>query len=176
MALTTVLPEVPDAFNILEEMKVYLYKETDAFANPNSPTRPEINAGVDLTAQVAGISGFSVSTAMIDAPNLANKFTPQIGGAVTAEASTMTFNLSKTGADIRAHLNADESGVTGPEATRGWLLLADAGDVAGSLADLWPVLVTSESKPRDMGAVSQVTFTFAITGRPRANVALPATA
>jgi hypothetical protein len=174
MALATVLPEVPDAFSPLEQSKVYLYKSTTAFANPGAPTRLEINAGVDVTAQIADWAGFTVTTELIDVPNVGNKYVPRIGGRVTAEDSSITFHLSETGADIRAHLNADESGVGGPPATRGWYLLADAGDVAGRLADLYPFEVTGMGKIRALDSNLRITVSLAFRSRPYENIALPA--
>ncbi len=174
MPLATVLPQVPDAFTPLERSKVYLYKTLNPFANPAAPTRLEINAGVDITAQIADWAGFTVTTELIDVPNIANKFVPRIGGRITSEDSSITFHLSRTNADIRAHMKADETGVGGPAATVGWLLLADAGDVAGALADLYPFEVTSVSKVRAIDANLRVTVNIAFRSRPYENIALPA--
>jgi hypothetical protein len=174
MPLATVLPEVPDAFSPLEQTKVYLYKTITAFGNPAAPTRAEINGGVDITAQIADWAGFTVTTELIDVPNIANKYVSRIGGRITAEDSSITFHLSETGADIRAHLRADESGIGGPAATRGWLLLADAGDAAGLLADLYPFECTSMGKVRALDSNLRITAGLAFRTRPYENVALPA--
>jgi len=176
MPLATVLPEVPDAFSPLEQTRVYLYTTTTPFVNPAAPTRSEINAGVDITAQIAEWSGFTIATEFIDIPNIANKFVSRIGGRITAEDSSITFHLSESGADIRAHLNADESGVGGAAATKGWLLFADAGDATGLLADLYPFEVASMGKVRALDSNLRITVSVAFRGRFYENIALPATA
>lgn len=129
------------------------------------PTRVEINAGKDLTDEVADLSGWTISSGMIDTPDLGSRFTSQIGGRTSAESSSITFYASKDGDDVRVDL---------PRGLRGYIMFCDGGDTVGYKADIFPVEVTSVGKVRSTGeAAFQITTAFAITRKPAEDVTLP---
>lgn len=130
-------------------------------------TLAERDAGTDLTGEIADLAGWSVSTAMINTPDMATKFVGQIGGRINADASSITFYGDKAGLnDIRDVL---------PRGTTGYVVWADGGDVAGQPSDVFPIEVTSVSKIRSAGDQAfQITISFAITRQPGEDVAIPA--
>lgn len=147
-----------------EISKVYFATDIET---PGAYTRAEVTASVDLTGEIAELSGFSVTSNMIDTPDLGSRFTRQIGGRTSVEASSITFYADKKGVDVRSVL---------PRGTKGFLIFMDGGDVAASKSDVYPVEVTSLGKVRSTGDnASQLTANFAVTGVPAEDVAIPAT-
>lgn len=145
--------------------KLY-FLPTIAAAN-GVPTRAEINAGTDLTAEVAAASGWMVTSAFVDTPDLARRFTGRVPGKTSAADSSITFYADKKGVDVRATLARD---------LRGFVLWADGGDVAASLADSYPVAVASVGKQRNVEGTAALTLQidFAILSEPKESFALPA--
>lgn len=132
------------------------------------PTRAEIDAGTDLTDEIADLSGWAVSSGMINTPDLGHRFISQIGGRTSVEASTITFYASQDGNDVREVL---------PRGTTGFIVFADQGDAVGLPADVFPVQVTSLGKVRSTGDQAfQLTVSFAIRKPPAEDIALPAVA
>lgn len=156
--------KVTDRFFQPEISKVYFLP---AIASADAiPTRAEINAGTDLTAEIAGLSGFSVTSNTIDTPDLASRFTRQIPGRTTTEKSSITFWASKDGDDVRKVL------VRG---AKGYVMFCDGGDVPGQPADVFPVEVLSQGKQRGVGDTGfQITVDFSVPRIPAENVAIPA--
>lgn len=131
-----------------------------------TPTRAEINAGTDLTEEIADISGWSVTTGTIPTPGM-SRFTKQIAGRTTAEDSSITFYADLGGDDIRTILARGD---------RGYVIFCDGGDVTGNLADVFPVVVKNVGKVRTMAdQAHQLTVGFAISQVPAEDVVLPAT-
>ena len=137
-----------------------------ACANIAAPTRAEINAGTDLSDDIADIDGWMISSGTIDTPDLGSRFTSKIGGRLEVEDSSLTMYADVAGVDVRTLL---------PRLTKGAMLVADGGDVAGRKADNFPVEVLMNGKGRSTGddaATLQVGFT--ITASPAENVTIPA--
>lgn len=135
-------------------------------ADPQDVSRAEITAGTLLSPEIADISGFNTSSTLIDTPDLGSRFVRRIGGRTTTEDSSLTFYGSRDGIDARAIL---------PRGTEGYLYLADGGDVAGNLADLFHVEVTSVGKMRSVGEQAfQLTISFGILSVPVEDLVIPA--
>ncbi|MEO3875526.1 hypothetical protein ABGB18_42665 [Nonomuraea sp. B12E4] len=135
-------------------------------ANINAPTRSELNAGTDLSKDIADISGWMVSGAKIDTPDLNSRFVSNIPGLTSADESSITFYQGDDGDDVRDLMPRDEDG------NIVWL---DGGDVAGRLMDVFPTRVLSVGKTRSMGAeAARLVIQYAITSEPAENVAIPA--
>lgn len=136
-------------------------------ADPSAPTRDELDDGTDLSRQIADASGWSVSSTMIDTPDLESRYTSTIPGVINAEESTLVMYMDREGVDARALMPRDESGYIG---------IMDGGDIAANKFDLYPVTVTSVSKARSVGGgeADRLTFTYAITSEPTENIAVPA--
>lgn len=142
------------------------YAFCPAIANKNAPTRAELNAGTDLSYDTNEVEGWMVQSDLIDTPDLGTLFVSQIGGRITAEASSLTLYASLNGVDVRGLL---------PRGTTGFMVRHDSGDVPTRKMDVFPVRVTSLGK--DMGTgdgAATIKVSFAITSEPAENVTIPA--
>lgn len=132
-----------------------------------APTRSEITAGTDLSAEIADIAGWTITASTIDTPDLGTPYTTNIPGRLTTDASSLTFYADKAGLDIRTLLPRDAAG---------FIVIADGGDVTGYKCDVFPVRVLSNGKPRGTGEdAARVMVPFSITKKPAENVTIPAT-
>ena len=130
------------------------------------PTRAEITAGTNVTAEIADLSGWQVRADMIATPDLASRFVSQIAGRTKAEQSSITYYADKTGNDIRT---------VNPRGQTGYIVFMDGGDVANGKMDVYPVEVAAVGKARSTGDQAlQVTIDYAIVGPPAEDVAIPA--
>ena len=134
-------------------------------ANKSAPTRAEMNSGVDLSPQVADLSGFSVAGNTIDTPDLATTFDSKIAGTTSAEDSSVDLYASIDGVDVR---------VTLPRTTTGAFMWCDGGDVPGRKADVFPIVVTSNSQLRSTTDAAKRRVSVAITSEPAESVTIPA--
>jgi len=141
------------------------YNWLPACANYQSPTRAEINAGTDLTPEIAATGNWGIVSGSIDAPDLATTFTPQIGGKVTVDGPTIDMYADSTSADVRTLL---------PRGTNGFILKLPEGDVAGRKCDVFPVRVLAQAKPTNFTNPSVVQLQFAPTRNPAENIVVPA--
>lgn len=160
--MTTPLPE-SNRYIMPGLSKVY-YLPT--VADPTvGPTRAEITGGTDLSDEISAIGGFSVSANMVDTPDLKSRFTRQIPGMISADASSLTFYADRGGVDVSTVL---------PRDTEGFIYFMDGGDVPADLSDLFPVTVVSNSKTRDLTNAVVRVVTFSITDVPSEGLAIPA--
>jgi hypothetical protein len=134
-------------------------------ANKNAPTRGEINAGTDLRNEVAEISGWTVTSETVEAPDLGSRFTSSVAGRITAEDSSLTLYESVTGTDARSLLPRDATG---------FVLFMDGGDTPTRKMDVFPAQVTSVGHGRGIDDVATLIFNFAITSVPAESVTIPA--
>lgn len=131
-----------------------------------SVTREELDAGVDLSGEIADWSGWTVTSGEIATPDLGTVFTSKIGGSLDIEDSSMTFYADRAGADVRTLL---------PRDTDTNIVILDGGDVAGYKMDVFPVRVRSVGKDRSLGDdAGLVVVSFSITAEPAENVTVPA--
>lgn len=134
-------------------------------ANPASPTRSEINAGVDLSGEVSAASGWEVTGNTEDTPALGSVFIGKVPSTTTAGDSSLTFYADSTSTDVRTLLQRGASG---------YIVWMWEGDVAGQLMDVFPSRVTSAPKQSDVSSVAQIMVNFAVTREPAENVTIPA--
>src|SRR6266705_1774674 len=102
-------------------------------ATYTAPTRAELNAGIDLTAEVAEISGFTTTSDTTETPDLSTRFTAKIPGRITADDSSLSFYASSNSSDVRTVL---------PRDTAGFVVILWEGDVTGQRMDVFPAKVT----------------------------------
>ncbi|MET7776330.1 hypothetical protein ABZU94_10365 [Streptomyces mirabilis] len=140
------------------------YYWVPTIANYLSPTRPELNAGTDLTGEIAAVSGFATSSDQQDTPDLGTRFVSKIPGRITADDSSITMYLSSTSSDVRTLL---------PRDTAGYVVILPEGDIGGQKMDIFPVKVTGQPKARDVENPAQITIQFSITKIPAENVTIP---
>lgn len=135
-------------------------------ADYSAPTRAELDAGTDLSPEIAAIEGWMVTGSAIDTPDLATRYTGNIPGRTSSEESNITFYASQDGVDVRAEL---------PRDTSGFIVWMDGGDVDGNFMDVFPIRVMSNTQQRsieDEAARRQVAFS--IPREPAEGVAIPA--
>lgn len=145
-------------------VKVY-YLPTIAGAN-YAATRLEITAGTDLTPELDDWSGWSYSTTFIETKDANNRIRPKLAGPVSLDDSSMTFNGSRDGQDVRTVLERGDTG---------YILIADGGDVTGQPAEVFPVEVGSVVNVRSLdSAPFKVRVDFGVTNVPK-QITLPAT-
>ena len=136
-----------------------------AVADPEAVTRAEITAGTDLTPELDDWSGWSYSTTFIETKSANSRIRPKLAGAVSLDDSSMTFNGSQDGTDIRTVLTRGDTG---------YILICDGGDVATQPAELFPVEVGSVVPVRSLDSDAfKVRIDFGVTNIPT-TVTIPA--
>ena len=145
-------------------------------ADPDSPTDDEINAGVNISKDVAAVNGFSFSNSPIDTPDFDSTFTPQIGGEDKAAESSFEFYQRD-----RKNTNTDTTYEAMEKDDVGFVVILpdgfQTGDAltAGDLVDVWPVTVTSKSKSYSAdNTAAKYMVTFSIREAPYEDVAVVA--
>ncbi len=129
-----------------------------------SPTRSELNAGSDLTAEVSAVSGFATSSDQQDTPDLGSRFVKKIPGRITADDSSITLYASSNSSDARTLMPRDAAG---------YIVILPEGDVTGQKMDVFPVKVSGVPKSRDIENPASMTFQYTITNVPAENVTIP---
>jgi len=134
------------------------------FASYLSPTRAELNAGTDLTPEIAAAGDWAINGNAVPAPDLATLFDPQIAGKVTMGTTTIDMYASNNSIDVRTLLTRGLVGnvVKFPE-----------GDVTGRTMDVFPAKVLAQPKPTNMGNPSVIQIQFVVTKIPAENVTVP---
>ncbi|WP_116042253.1 hypothetical protein [Amycolatopsis palatopharyngis] len=146
-----------------ETTKVYYVA---SIASKSAPTRLELNAGTDLSPEVADITGWNVTGEQIPTPDLGALFTSQIPGRTTSDDSSLTFYADKAGVDVRGTL---------PRGTNGFIVWLDGGDTANNKMDVYPIRVRSNGKMRSLSnEAARIQIQFSITSEPAENVTVPA--
>lgn len=137
-----------------------------SISNKSAPTRAEINAGTDLSNEIAEVDGWIVTSNQIETPDLGTTFTSKIPGSTSADDSSLTMYEDIGGADARTLF---------PRGTNGFIIWMDGGDVAGRKMDVFPVRAASQGKTRTVeDNAATVQIMFAITAEPAENVTIPA--
>jgi len=129
-----------------------------------APTRPELDAGIDLTGEISAVSGWTVTGATVDAPDYGSLFTGQVPARTTAAASSINCYASQNTVDVREVL---------PRGTVGFMVWLWGGDVTGQKMDVYPVRVTTVGKTMPDNAASDLQVSFAISSEPAEDVAIP---
>lgn len=93
-----------------------------------SPTRAEITAAADVTPQLNGVNGVKLNNAPIAAPNMAERFTPQIDGPDNVDTSTLVLLDDTASSTLRTAMAKGSVGA---------LLLFPYGDVPTKRMEVW---------------------------------------
>jgi hypothetical protein len=137
-----------------------------AVATLASPTRAEINAGTDLSPQVAGYGTWAITSNPVSTPDLASTFVPSIPGLLTIDGTTLSMYADPAGSDARTLL---------PRNTVGFILVLPGGDVAGRRMNAVPVKVQTSSPSSSIGGnPSTIELSFTATAAPVENITIPA--
>lgn len=155
-----------DAFNRYFLPGVTKILITPAVASmATGPTRTELDASTDVSDEVAAIAGWSIASQNQDAPDLGRRFSQQIPGRLTADASSITFYNDKIGADIRDLLTRDQET---------YVTILDGGDVATAKMDCFHTTVASLAKLREIEGIGRTMVAFTIKDFNE-DLAVPAT-
>lgn len=130
-----------------------------------SPTRSEINAGIDLSLEIQASSGWDVTGNTEDTPALGSAYIGKVPSTTTSSDSSLTFYSDSTSVDVRSLLVRN---------SQGNIIWMDEGDVVNYLMDVFPVRVTGAPKQRDIAATALIMINFAVLREPAENVAIPA--
>jgi hypothetical protein len=133
-------------------------------ANYLSPSRGELNAGIDLSGEIAEMSGFTTTSDVTETPDLSGRFVPKIPARIKADDSSLSFYASSNSTDVRTVL---------PRDTAGFVVILWEGDVTGQRMDVFPAKVTVSALDGNMEDPEKVNVSFAITRVPAANVVIP---
>jgi hypothetical protein len=133
-------------------------------ATYTAPTRGELNAGIDLSAEVAAVTGFTVTSGTVPTPDLSSRFVSEIPGTITAASCSLSFYASNNSSDVRTVL---------PRDTAGFVVILWEGDVTGQRMDIFPAKVTVSAPNGNMTNPEQVDVSFSITKVPANNVLIP---
>ena len=141
-----------------------MYYWVATMASYLTPTRAELNAGTNLTPEVANSGNWGIISNAVDTPDLANSFTSQIPGKITVDGSTLDMYSDDNQADARTLM---------PRNTTGYIVKFPGGDITGRKMSVFPVKVGSAAEPTSFGAPTELNFTFYVTRVPAENVTVP---
>jgi hypothetical protein len=136
-----------------------------AIADPAAPTFAELDAGTELTRDIADLSGWTTNSEFIDVPDLGTRYTSKIPGRITSEDSSFTFYTDED-------QGAGDVGTLLPRDTEGFIVIADGG-LASGIGDVFEVTVGSNSVVRSVDDSVKRMVTFAIRSEPSEGVTLP---
>jgi len=142
--------------------KVYF---VPTIATQASPTRAEMNAGTDLSDEIAEMNGFTVTSDQIEVPDMASRFTGKIPARILADDSSIRLYASVTSNDVRTVL---------PRDTAGFIICLWEGDVPTQKMDVFPVKVGAASVQSGISDPGSILVAFTITKIPTLNVTIPA--
>lgn len=135
-------------------------------SNYLSPTRAELNAGTDLSAEIpsGGMAGWSLQGSTVDVGDLSSRFTSTIPGRLTSPTNSIDFYLDTGGNDARTLLTRD---------TNGNIVICWEGDVTGRKMDVFPARVITQANDTNTEDPGKTTIEFAITKIPATTIAIP---
>lgn len=152
------------------------YVWVPTIASISAPTLAEISAGTDITNAImgdsSGVAGFSGTSNEVAFPNAGTRWTSQIPGMVTADASSITIGRDLSGAGAALALFSDGT-TAGSTQTSGFFVIMLTGNVASGKMKVFPVRVDSLKPSTDPTAASTVQVNFSITQPPSAEIPIP---
>lgn len=159
------MPTIPVSTRFFQPGIVKVYFLPAIAASNRTPTRAEITAGTDLTPELDDWAGWSYSTTFIETKDASTRVSPKLAGRLSLDDSSMTFNGSVNGTDVRTVLTRDQSG---------FVLICDGGDVAGRPAEVFPISVGAIVPVRSLDSDAfKVRVDFGVTNIP-VTVTIPA--
>ena len=134
-------------------------------ANYLVPTRAELNAGTDISAEIETMTGWSLAGSTVDVPDMGSRFTSQVPGRLTSAQNDVTCYLSQNSIDARSLL---------PRDANGFMCCFWEGDVPGQKFDVFPARVVTQAVDTTVDDPGKVTISFAVTRLPAINLTIPA--
>jgi len=132
------------------------------------PTAAEITAGIDITKQVADLSGWRRTGSSVNTPDMGSDFVSNISGEKTVEASSFTFYADDTQA-----VNSLKTAMA--EDTVGFVYICGSGRATGKEADTFPVRSNTVGNEYTVGNdPARFVIEYAITDNPAIDKPQPA--
>lgn len=156
-------PAIGASSRYIPEGVTHFYFVT-TIATYTAPTRGELNAGTDLTPEIASAGDWAINGAAVAAPDLATLFDSQIAGKISMGTTTLDMYADSTSTDARTLM---------PRGTAGYIVKFPEGDTTGRKMDVFPVKVLAQPKPTNMGNPSVIQFQYVVTKIPAENVTVP---
>lgn len=139
-----------------------------SLANPAAPTRAELNAGTDLTAEIVtgGVGGFTLARTRADVTPLGSSVIVMLDTTTDPNTTTneIVFYASVTGSDVRQVMSAG---------TAGFLVFLYEGDVTGQRCEVWPAAVSVLFFDQGTETPGEIHVQYLITAQPSQNVLIP---
>jgi hypothetical protein len=132
--------------------------------NYNSPTRAELDAGLDVTRQLRGMDGWTLERDFITGKDFATTFNKQQGGELSIGDCSLEFHGARNAQDARNTLPMDATGFV----VVGW-----GGDIAGYKMDVFPVQSGSVGKMPSDSELFGLKVKYAVTDVPAIDVTIP---
>lgn len=130
-----------------------------------TPSLAQINAGSQLHAQLANLTGWDFANTPITTPDLSTTFDTQIGGPDTAGSPTMEFYDDDASAALRTALAKGNSG---------WIVRCPYGKTSSKRAEVFPVKVTALNDAYTLGNdAAKFVVGFAVTAAPNLAYTIP---
>lgn len=134
-------------------------------ASTSAPTRSELNAGTDVTGEVAEIEGFALESELNGTTAFSSVVETSKPGMMRPSGTPRTVMYAdEVGYDVRRVWSRGDTG---------HIVLLHGGDVAGNLMDVWPVTIAVVSKTFVMSEAAFVVVQFAVSGQPVTDVVVP---
>ncbi|WP_435058521.1 hypothetical protein [Streptomyces sp. bgisy060] len=148
-------------------VSIFLWLTAIADTTTLTPTRAELEAGTNLSAAIAGISGFMLENQSIETPDMSDDFDSSIPGSDKAEDSSLTLYEDKTTDEIEQLL---------AKGNTGFVVILRKGDLPGNKSmDVFPVRVASQSPAYTTdNEAAKTEAKCTITRRPAQSLAVPA--
>lgn len=137
-----------------EVTKTYLVPTVASFTT--APTRAELDAGTDLSPEVAAATGWEISADRVAVPDLGTKFVGRISGRTNPGDAQIVFYASQDTADVRDVLaRGDTTNIA----------ILDGGDVTGQKGRLFAVQVSAVTPTVDVAGTegARIMVDFSIT-------------
>lgn len=135
----------------------------------NVPIRPELTGtnATDLSGAVSDIAGWSLANSPVDTPDMGSTLTTSIPGEDKADSSSLTFYEDQAAETIETLLS---------KGAVGFVVILRKGDIPASKSmDVFPVRVAGRAPAYSAGSdPAKFTVTFAISGTPKLDAAVPA--
>ncbi len=125
-----------------------------------------MNAGTDLTGQVAAISGFTLPRDVIDVTPLGSQFTVLVNSTIDVVSQINEIILFATSASNDARFLI-------PTGTVGFVVFLFEGDITSQFCEVWPANVNTFYFEQDMETPGEIHFQFTIMALPSQNVPIP---
>jgi len=130
-----------------------------------SPTRTELDAGIDVSGEMAEIGGFALQSETNSTQAFSSIFATEKPGSLrTTGTPQMVMYADQSGNDIRTLWSRGDTGN---------IVLLHGGDHPGYLMDVWPVQIAAVSKTFSTSDAAFVVIQFTIPAAPVTDVEVP---